>query len=111
MRLKKVEPFRNPKQQTLEELIKEGRIAGIPFFEIYSYTTGEITEFVEAKNEENRRNYQYQSIIAAKHSMLVCSNFAGEKVGSIYENFPFWTDDEINEFRLAEVYSFFENAK
>ncbi len=40
--------------------------------------------------------------------MLVCANVAGADAGKIYDVFPFWTDEEINEYRLAEVYSFFQ---
>lgn len=88
-------------------MIREGRIAGIPFFDIYDYTQGEIAEFVEAKNEADRREYKMQSVIASKQAMLISANFAGTDLGQIYDVFPFWTDEEINEFRLAQVYAFF----
>lgn len=104
--------MKTDKPQTIEELIKEGRIAGIPFFDIYGYTQGEIKEFVEAKNEAERRDCKNQSVIASRQAYLVAANMAGADTGSIYENFPFWTDNEINEFRLAQVYSFFKrNSK
>lgn len=49
-----------------------------------------------------------QSVVASGHAKLVCANIAGADLGKIYDVFPFWTDEEINEFRLAEVYSFFQ---
>ena len=109
MRTAKSSPFaKQNKLQTIEDLIKEGRIAGIPFFDVYNYTQGEIKEFVEAKNEADRRDLKNQSVIASRHAMLVCANVAGADAGKIYDVFPFWTDEEINEYRLAEVYSFFQ---
>ena len=105
----RIRPFaKQNKVQTIEDLIREGRIAGIPFFDIYSYTQGEIQEFVEAKNEADRRDLKMQAVVASRHAMLVSANVAGADAGKIYEVFPFWTNEEINEFRLAEVYSFFQ---
>lgn len=107
--MQKIRPFaKQNKIQTVEDLIREGRIAGIPFFDVYNYTQGEIKEFVDAKNEADRRDLKNQAVVASKHAMLVSANVAGADVGKIYDVFPFWTEDEINEFRLAEVYSFFQ---
>lgn len=82
-------------------MIREGRIAGIDFFDIYNWTWGEVQEFVLCRNERMKDLYKNLSIIAARHAHVVCRIITeGGKV-NVIEDFPYWSEEEKTEARLA----------
>ena len=58
--------------------------------------------YAEADQERQRRLLQNQALIAWGQAAVLCRHLAGEKQLPIYEVFPFWTTDEVNEMRLNE---------
>ncbi len=63
---------------------------------------GALLGVVEADQERQRRLLQNQALIAWGQAAVLCRHLAGEKQLPIYEVFPFWTTDEVNEMRLNE---------
>lgn len=57
---------------------------------------------VEAVQERQRRQAQTQAIIAWGQAGILCRHLAGERQLPLYEVFPFWTTDEVNEMKVAE---------
>lgn len=60
---------------------------------------------VEAHQERQRRLLQNLAVIAWGQAGLICRQLAGEKPPALYELFPFWTADEVNEMKLREYRS------
>ena len=53
--------------------------------------------------ERERRLYKNLSIIAARHAHVVCRTFSeGGKIEPT-EDFPYWTQEERNEAKLARL--------
>lgn len=84
-------------------MIREGRICGIGFFEIFDWTWGEVQEFVSCVYEKERRLYQNLSIIAARHAGLVTRILSQGGQIDVPEEFPFWTEEERTELRIARL--------
>ena len=75
---------------------------GVSPLESGEWTWGELLGVVEAAQERQRRLLQNQALIAWGQAAVLCRHLAGEKQLPIYEVFPFWTTDEVNEMRLNE---------
>ena len=75
---------------------------GVSPLESREWTWGELLGVVEADQERQRRLLQNQALIAWGQAAVLCRHLAGEKQLPIYEVFPFWTTDEVNEMRLNE---------
>lgn len=60
---------------------------------------------VEAYQERQRRFLQSQAIIAWGQAGLICRQLSGISPPALYELFPFWTSDEVNEMKLREYRS------
>lgn len=88
----------------MDELIHEGVIAGIPAFEIMDWTLAEIIEQVRAYNDRRRRECQQLARIAYGESGMIAVRFGGkgQQIPEIWEVFPFWTDEEVREFRVEK---------
>ena len=75
---------------------------GVSPLESREWTWGELLGVVEADQERQRRLLQNQALIAWGQAAVLGRHLAGEKQLPIYEVFPFWTTDEVNEMRLNE---------
>jgi hypothetical protein len=89
---------------TLEEIIFEGRSAGIPFFDIYDFTMKEVQEWISVEAEKEKRKMKRNAVVAFYHASFVAKLIAADKKKdySIYENFPLWDDDEVAEMKVEE---------
>lgn len=85
---------------TVEDVIREGRIAGIDFFDIYNWTWGEIAEYVEIVSERERRRNKALSLISFYGNNVLCKLFGSKDTISVMEEYPFWTDEEQTEAKL-----------
>lgn len=83
-----------------EDVVREGRIAGIDFFDIYDWTWGEIAEYVEITAERERRNNKALSLISFYGNNVLCKLFGSKEQISVMEEYPFWTEEEITEAKL-----------
>lgn len=88
---------------TLEELIYEGRIAGIPFFEILDWTTGEILEYIKVKNEQKHRELKQQSEMDWQHANVIVSMIGGKKIDYLDQYDWLLTEQEKKSMRMQRA--------
>lgn len=86
----------------MDEVIQEGVIAGIPAIEVWDWTFGEIMAQVRANEERRRRGGQFFASVAAGEAVMVASQFSKGTNPEIWEVFPFWTDEEVRELKVAK---------
>lgn len=88
----------------MDELIHEGIIAGISAFEIMDWTLAEIIEQVRAYSDRRRRECQQLARIAYAESGMIAVRFSGKgkQIPEIWEVFPFWTDEEVQELKVEK---------
>lgn len=70
---------------------------GVSPLESGQWIWGELLGVVEAVQDRQRRLLQDQAIIAWGQAGLICYRLAGEKTPLLYEIFPFWSAEEVNE--------------
>lgn len=97
-------------------MIREARIAGVGFFDVYDMTTGELNEWIDAVSEKQRRDAQVQSIIAYRQAMLTADAVLTKMngVSSSYDPidwFPFWTAEERKQIKRAQLIQMIERQK
>lgn len=97
---------------TEEDIIQEGRIAGIGFFDIFGWTWGEVIDYITVTQERIRRHNQDLSIISyvAANYMLGQLGGSNERL-TIEEMFPYWTQEEQDEIRYDRLYSSLNNRE
>lgn len=81
----------------------EARIAGIDFNAVYDYTWGELLEYIRAVNERKRREHQHSASIAYHQAYLISKLISDGGGTKLYEAFPYWNEEEINQFRIEEL--------
>lgn len=84
---------------SLEEVIREGRVMGIDFFDIFNWTWGEVQEFVLVMRERNRRNYKELAYIETVHAHLVSKLIVEGGEVDPSQEFYYWTQEERNAIR------------
>lgn len=87
----------------VDEVIHEGRVCGIDFWDILNWTWGEVQEYVSCFYERERNLYKNLSTIAARQSILTCRLISSGGTVEIAEEFPFWTDEERKEMKLQRL--------
>ncbi|MCC8075926.1 MAG: hypothetical protein LIO95_08325 [Clostridiales bacterium] len=88
---------------TLDELVQEGEIAGLPPWEVEDLTWGEVAEAVRAHRERERRRAQRQAVIAWQQAGLIAQALTEGQLDEVYEVFPYWNEEEIRA-RKVEKY-------
>lgn len=63
---------------------------------------------IEGVREGERRWFQQQALVAWGEMILHGCQLAGERAPALYEAFPFWNTDEVNEMKLAKYRRIFE---
>lgn len=89
---------------TLDELIFEGRVAGIGFYEIFDMTVGEVQEWIAVEAEKHTRENKRMAVIAFRHALMTAEAIMADKNTkfAVYDEFPFWSDEEIKEAKIEE---------
>lgn len=88
---------------TLEELKREGLIAGLRPDELEEMTWGEVLSVVEAARERRRRRNQDLSLIAYRQVALLSRMLSGGQVPDVEEMFPFWNEEELREKKIEKI--------
>ncbi len=88
---------------TLDELTREGLIAGLNLFELEDMTWGEVLSVIEADRERQRRQMKDLSVIAYTQAGLTAQALTGGKIPELYELFPFWTEEEVQEMKVEKI--------
>lgn len=66
-------------------------------------TDFEIGVIARAYRERQRREHQALAVIEHTHALMVGQVFSpGSHVPPVYEAFPFWTEEEIKEMKVAK---------
>lgn len=64
---------------------------------------------IEADQIRLKRQYQALAVIEHTHALMVGQVFSpGSHVPAVYEAFPFWTEEEVKEMRLAKYKAIME---
>lgn len=110
---RKAKPFPFPSNNylSLEDTILEANSYGLPFDILMHFTFGELAHYIEYHREQKRRAYQEKSILAYYQAALTAKIMFGDKVGEVFEEFPYWTEDEILDIRAEQVVSYFNNMQ
>ncbi|MCD8007931.1 MAG: hypothetical protein LUF68_03175 [Clostridiales bacterium] len=87
---------------TLEELIQEGEIAGIPPWELEDLTWGEVAGAVRAQRERERRRAQQQAVIAWQQAGLIAQALTEGQLDEVYEIFSYWNEEEIRQWKVEK---------
>lgn len=94
----------------MDDIVREGRIHGIGFYEIYDFTVADVLEYISIDNERKRNDEKRQAVMmfntVAMMNELLTSR-TGAKV-AVYEKFPYWTQEEINEMRIKQMKEYFK---
>lgn len=99
---------------TVEEMIHQGMVYGLPFPEIYDLTWGEIAEFIQCKNEARKYALRDQATMdfrAATVLVHMMTAQKGQKFNLMDEYDFLWSDEERAEARRREIESRFRVAK
>lgn len=79
----------------------------MPFNDILNFTLGEVSKYISFHREKERRALQQQSVIAYRQALLIANCILNGESGEVYENFPFWTEDDIYEIKANSVMKYF----
>lgn len=66
------------------------------------WTWGELLDWVDSARERERRWFQQEALVAWGQMVLHGCQLSGDKPPALYEVFPFWTTDEVNEMKVAQ---------
>lgn len=75
-------------------------MAGVDFFGVYDFTFGELLEQIKVQNEIKRRKNKDASVIAHGQAFLICNLISEGGSHQVYEAFPYWTEEEIQQMEL-----------
>lgn len=59
-------------------------------------------DWVDGVRERERRWFQQEALVAWGQMTLHGCQLSGDKQPALYEVFPFWTTEEVNEMKLAK---------
>lgn len=63
---------------------------------------------MDGARERERRWFQQEALVAWGQMVLHGCQLSGETLPALYEVFPFWTTDEVNEMKLAKYRNMME---
>ncbi len=108
-RIAKTLPFPSSKYLSFEDTILEANSYGLPFDTLMNFTFGELSYYIHYHRERKRREYQEKSILTYYQAALTAKIMFGDKVNEVFEEFPYWTEDEILDIRAGQAVSYFNN--
>lgn len=103
-------PFPNSKYLSFEDVLLEANSYGLAFDILLHFTYGELLYYIDYHRERSRRKQQERSIIAYYQAALTAKILTGERIGEVFEEFPFWTEDEILDIRAEQAIRYFNNV-
>lgn len=87
----------------------EANSYGLPFGDMMNFTFGEVKEYIEFHRKLHQKELQEKAVTAYHQAIVTAKIIFGEKVGEVFEEFPYWTDDEILDYRAQQAIEYFEN--
>lgn len=89
---------------TLEQLEALAITAGVSPLEIDEWTWGELCAAIDGWQRRERQRNQANAVIAYRQAGLIASYFGdSHKNQPVYDVFPFWTEEEKAQIRLAQA--------
>ena len=89
-------------------LIRECLIGGENLYDIWDATWGEASQIVSAQAEREQRRLKSESVIAYCQAKCISIFLFGSEEDrdlGVEEIFPFWTEEESNEMKVARLKS------
>ena len=102
-------PFQNSKYLSFEDTILEANSYGLPFDFLVHFTYGELIYYINYHREKKRREQQEKSVLAYYQAALTAKMLFGNHVGEVFEEFSYWSEDEILDIRAEQALSYFNN--
>ena len=90
-------------------MLLEANSYGLPFDDLMCFTYGELVYYIHYHREQKRRAMQEKSIFAYYQAALTAKMMFGNHVGEIFEEFPYWSEDEILDVRAQQAMGYFRN--
>lgn len=91
-------------------MILEANSYGLPFNILLNFTFGELKYFIEYRREQHRRSLQEKAVTAYHQAILTAKIISGGDVGEVFEEFPYWTEDEILDIKVDRAFQYFNDA-
>lgn len=66
---------------------------------------GELNAAIRAAQTKARRQAQAYALIAYRHALMVGTVVSGGKVPEVWEQFPFWEEEEVAHLRTERIKS------
>lgn len=103
-------PFPNCKYLSFEDTILEANSYGLPFDILMNFTYGELLYYINYHREQHRKRLQEKSIIAYYQAAFTAKVIFDGNVGEVFEEFPYWNEDEILDIRAEQAMNYFNRA-
>lgn len=68
-----------------------------------SMTFGEIFSSIQAHRESQRRSAQTLAFVAFQLAQLIAQAVLSGKLPEIYDVFPFWNEQEVNQWKVEKI--------
>lgn len=85
----------------------EANAYGLPFEVLLHFTYGELLKYIEFHRERQRHALQDQCIIAYRQAAMLVNSIASGEFGEVFQQFPYWTEDEILNIRAQQAITYF----
>lgn len=105
----KSSPFPSSKYLSFEDVILEANSYGLPFDALVHFTYGELAYYIDYHRERKRREQQEKSMLAYYQAAFTAKVMFKGNVGEVFEEFPYWTEDEILDIRAEQAVRYFNN--
>lgn len=88
----------------MEDVIQAGRIAGIPFFDVYDFTWGEVQEYCDVVAERNRAADIRQARLLFASASAIGQMFSDRGQVDFMTQYQWlFTDEELRQARIAQL--------
>lgn len=74
-----------------------------------NFTYSELACYINYHREQKHREQQEKAVLSYYQAVLTAKMLFGNTVGEIFEEFPYWSEDEILDIRAEQTMSYFNN--
>lgn len=81
----------------------------MPFDILMNFTYGELVYYINYHREQSRKRLQEKSLVAYYQAVFTAKLISEGNIGEVFEEFPFWSEDEILDIRAEQAMNYFNN--